>query len=435
MKGHVQDRWWRQKKDGKKFVVDANGRPVREKTELFGKGERYKVHFYDEAGKERNKSFPDKQLGKAQKFLTKMQHDVLAGEYIDPDAGKITLRVYVKQWLKGQSQDAATMQTVRHRLNARVYPKLGDRPLEVVAKVDTLRDWMEWLTDGDEDTAGVQASYRAQLWDLLSAILEAAVVDKKIRANPCKAKSVRRPKPEQRKIVPWTDAKLHKVQLALPPLYQVMVPLGGGCALRQMEMFGASPDDIDRDALELHVERQIRWIGSVPVFAPPKGGKTRIVPLGEGVLDAIDDYCETFEPGTLTLPWLHPGGDPVTVRVLIDKRQCEMGKHRGALATNVWRGGNFTSDVWNPAVRAAGHDYGKRRDGMHALRHYCASAWLANGVSIKEVAEYLGHHDPGYTLRLYTHLVPSSHKRARLATNKTFKPRRRPDTASDSATA
>ncbi|WP_410662902.1 tyrosine-type recombinase/integrase [Amycolatopsis sp. lyj-84] len=415
--------------------MDANGRPVREKTELFGKGERYKVHFYDEAGKERNKSFPDKQLGKAQKFLTKMQHDVLAGEYIDPDAGKITLRVYVKQWLKGQSQDAATMQTVRHRLNARVYPKLGDRPLEVVAKVDTLRDWMEWLTDGDEDTAGVQASYRAQLWDLLSAILEAAVVDKKIRANPCKAKSVRRPKPEQRKIVPWTDAKLHKVQLALPPLYQVMVPLGGGCALRQMEMFGASPDDIDRDALELHVERQIRWIGSVPVFAPPKGGKTRIVPLGEGVLDAIDDYCETFEPGTLTLPWLHPGGDPVTVRVLIDKRQCEMGKHRGALATNVWRGGNFTSDVWNPAVRAAGHDYGKRRDGMHALRHYCASAWLANGVSIKEVAEYLGHHDPGYTLRLYTHLVPSSHKRARLATNKTFKPRRRPDTASDSATA
>jgi hypothetical protein len=40
---------------------------------------------------------------------------------------------------------------------------------------------------------------------------------------------------------------------------------------------------------------------------------------------------------------------------------------------------------------------------------------LAQGVSIKELATYLGHADPGFTLRVYTHLVPSSHQRARLA--------------------
>jgi integrase len=40
---------------------------------------------------------------------------------------------------------------------------------------------------------------------------------------------------------------------------------------------------------------------------------------------------------------------------------------------------------------------------------------LADGVNIKELAEYLGHSDSGLTLRLYTHMLPSSHERARKA--------------------
>jgi len=47
---------------------------------------------------------------------------------------------------------------------------------------------------------------------------------------------------------------------------------------------------------------------------------------------------------------------------------------------------------------------------------------LANCVSIKELADYLGHADPGFTLRTYTHLVPSSHERARLAVDGVFGP-------------
>ncbi|WP_240691292.1 tyrosine-type recombinase/integrase [Amycolatopsis nivea] len=64
------------------------------------------------------------------------------------------------------------------------------------------------------------------------------------------------------------------------------------------------------------------------------------------------------------------------------------------------KGANFTYDVWRPAFAGTGHDNVERRDGMHAMRHFFASTMLANGVSIKEVAEHLGHHDPGYTLRI-----------------------------------
>ncbi|GAA3242321.1 hypothetical protein GCM10020216_068840 [Nonomuraea helvata] len=40
---------------------------------------------------------------------------------------------------------------------------------------------------------------------------------------------------------------------------------------------------------------------------------------------------------------------------------------------------------------------------------------LAGGVSAKELAEYLGHSDPGFTLRVYAHMMPGSHDRARKA--------------------
>ncbi|WP_258904820.1 hypothetical protein [Actinokineospora sp. UTMC 2448] len=54
------------------------------------------------------------------------------------------------------------------------------------------------------------------------------------------------------------------------------------------------------------------------------------------------------------------------------------------------------------------------------LRHFYASMLLAQGVSIKELSAYLGHADAGFTLRVYTRMVPSSHDRARLAVDLLF---------------
>ncbi|GAA2382660.1 hypothetical protein GCM10010404_43890 [Nonomuraea africana] len=57
---------------------------------------------------------------------------------------------------------------------------------------------------------------------------------------------------------------------------------------------------------------------------------------------------------------------------------------------------------------------------MHALRHYFASVLLDAGESIKALADYLGHQNPGYTLRTYTHLMPGSEGRTRSAIDQTF---------------
>jgi integrase len=70
--------------------------------------------------------------------------------------------------------------------------------------------------------------------------------------------------------------------------------------------------------------------------------------------------------------------------------------------------------IWKPALVANKIDP-SRANGMHALRHHYASVLLDAGQSIKAVAEYVGHADPGFTLRVYTHLPPASEDRARQA--------------------
>ncbi len=45
-----------------------------------------------------------------------------------------------------------------------------------------------------------------------------------------------------------------------------------------------------------------------------------------------------------------------------------------------------------------------KRIRFHDLRHSCANLLYANGVSLKEIQEWLGHSDISTTSNIYTHL-------------------------------
>ncbi|MFZ7133231.1 MAG: site-specific integrase [Eubacteriales bacterium] len=51
---------------------------------------------------------------------------------------------------------------------------------------------------------------------------------------------------------------------------------------------------------------------------------------------------------------------------------------------------------------------GLKKIRFHDLRHSCASLLYANGVSLKEIQEWLGHSDISTTSNIYTHLDFSS---------------------------
>ncbi|MCO1618779.1 tyrosine-type recombinase/integrase [Micromonospora sp. CPM1] len=123
----------------------------------------------------------------------------------------------------------------------------------------------------------------------------------------------------------------------------------------------------------------------------------------------LRQHIDDFPPVALTLPWENPADDErVTVSLLFTTTR------RGAINRHT-----FDDKSWRPAVRAAGITP-TRATGMHALRHFYASSLLDAGESIKALASYLGHADPGFTLRFYTHLMPVSEERTRRAIDDLF---------------
>ncbi|MFD6272388.1 tyrosine-type recombinase/integrase [Nocardia asteroides] len=406
--GHVDDRWWRPKRDEDGSVVlnTRTGKPVMEKTELFGKGLRYRARYEDPDGRERSKSFPDRQKKRADDFLIEVESDKREGKYIDPRAAHMKFRRQAESWFKAQSPDPATREALRSRLEQQIYPYLGDLAFNVVEKPSTIRDFVEGMND-----RGLSDNYQVALFTIVSSVCDSAVDDKIIRTNPCHAKTVRRPVANSPKVVVWEVARLSAVRDAIVKRFRICVDLGFGGGLRQGEILGFSPDDVDHEKGEIHVNRQIKTVDGVMMFALPKGRKTRSIPVADSVLAAVKDHQSDFPPVSITLPWGKPDGELVTVRLLITGE-----------AGRLYTGDLFTKVVWHAAFRAAGIEHRGRPDGMHALRHFFASTLLADGCSIKELAEFLGHNDPGFTLRTYTHLVPSSYERARKAIDRVFRP-------------
>ncbi|MFH7599928.1 site-specific integrase [Streptomyces racemochromogenes] len=397
MAGHVQDRWY-------KTEPGPDGKPVKVKTDRFGIGLRYRARYIGPDGSEKSRSFPDRQKRKADAWLANIEADMSQGRYIDPAAGAVTFAQYVKGWMAALTIDPVTRESVEIRLRVHALPYLGDRPMASF-RPSHLRAWMREL-----EATGRAASYRRSIFANVSAVFTAAVEDRIIAENPCRARSVRAPRIDPRKVKPWTVDRVMAVHEALPEQYQEMVALGAGCGLRQGEIFGLAVEDVDFLSGIVRVVRQVKLIrGTQMVFAPPKGGKERHVPLPESVAFALAAHITRHAPAETSLPWKMPDGAPVKAELLF------MGPNARPPHRN-----RFNERVWRPALRKAGVEAG-RENGMHALRHFYASVLLDAGESIKALSEYLGHHDPSFTLRTYTHLMPSSETRTRAAVDRVFR--------------
>lgn len=105
-----------------------------------------------------------------------------------------------------------------------------------------------------------------------------------------------------------------------------------------------------------------------------KGSKTRIVPVGQQALDALENLRKQDRPGDDDLILRGRNGRPLStqgVRTRLKRRARDQG-------------------IW-------------QRVYPHLLRHSCASHLLESSGNLRAVQELLGHADIG-TTQIYTHL-------------------------------
>lgn len=146
------------------------------------------------------------------------------------------------------------------------------------------------------------------------------------------------------------------------------------CGLRASELCGLRAGEVD--------EKQgvVRCRG--------KGGKERIVPLGEAAQRALDNYLSFARPRLLK-----PGRRPVEV-IFLNAHGSPLTRH------------SLYAIVRHHAERAGLPEWVT----PHCLRHSFATHLLQNGADLRAIQEMLGHVDIS-TTEIYTH-VETSHLRA-----------------------
>jgi integrase len=398
----TKDQWTRP-------VEQQDGTAVRERNEKrWGRGKRWLGVWHDPGGRERSRAFDTKT--KALRYASGMETDRDRGDYFDPAAGTMRLDTIGVQWLGGRQVDPATAIRYDYWWRLHVQPAFGARPVKSIRPSEIA----VWVT-GLNSTFGVSTARGG--FAVLQGCLELAVADGILRSNPARSKVIKLPEVRRPKIVVWPDETVQKIVVAHPLRLRPIPIIAAACGLRQGELLGLAAEDIDFEAGVIHIRRQLKRLGKHYVFALPKNDRERIVPLSPSVARHLQHHLNSFPHPQFTLPWEDVGGEPVSACLLF------RGPDGGCLKPRTYNGG-----TWRPAIAQAGvipaptRDargrlayIGSRKDGIHALRHYYASVTLADGVNIKELAEYLGHRSAAFTLEHYQHLLPSSHERARSA--------------------
>jgi integrase len=175
---------------------------------IYARGRKLWMSYRDETGKRQWKStgFEVGQENDAERLLEQIEAMVAAGGLVAGDeVGPVTLQRYGDHWLKEREADGlATFKDERTRLRLHVYPELGRmalgeiRPRHVRELIRTLRR--------KKSAKGEPLAPKSvhNIYGVLHRLLQDAVVDELIDANPCVLKKGDLP-PKIDKDPTWRD--------------------------------------------------------------------------------------------------------------------------------------------------------------------------------------------------------------------------------------
>lgn len=326
----------------------------------------YVVRWRDDQGRQRKKSFARKV--DADRFRAEVEHTLHAGTYIDTRAGMRPFREVAEEWRLAQPHRPTTVARVATQMNRHVYPAIGHRPIGAIRRSE-----LQALVT--EMARSLAASTTRMVFISVRSVFRAAILDRIIAVDPSVQISL--PEVSGGQLMPLTPEQVAVATRVAPAPFGPLILAGAGLGLRQAELFGLKVEDLDFLRGTVRVQRQI--------LAAPGGGtreaplKTRsayrTVPLSSTVRDALALHLRDH-PARDGLVFTGPEGHPL-------------------------RRGWVNDTIWWPVRRELGVDC-----GMHALRHFYASALIRAGRSVKTVSTMLGHANAAITLNVYSHLWP-----------------------------
>lgn len=378
----VDDLWYlsRRGPDGERLPSQRHGR-----------GKRWRCRYNDDAGRPRQMLFEKK--ADAERHDANMRADLSRGQYVDPVAGKVTVKAYGATWRAAQLHSGATAERIEMTFRVHIEPRFGDVQLGQV-RPSHVQAWVK-------DRAKVlKPSSVKVVYNVLFAMFAAAALDRKIGSSPCIG--IKLPEVERvDRFIP-RPAEVHGLAEELPGFVQALVYVAAGCGHRQGEAWGIEVEHIDFLRREIRVVQQLCACGDRPPhLAPPKTATSkRVVELPRVAAEALARHIELYPPKS------------VEILDETDPRKPVIRAARLVFVTKSgvpWRRSTW-SYPWGKAINLAGLPKGF---GYHGLRHFYATTLIHAGASVKTVQLALGHSSPVITLNTYAHEWPDAIDRTR----------------------
>lgn len=328
----------------------------------------WRARYRDEAGKEHARHFHRKI--DAQHWLDQVTAAVVRGDYVDPVAGKISLRAYATSWQAVQVSSDGTRRIVDNALRLHLLPALGDQPIASI-RPTAIQGFVR-----DLEAKGLSAGSVRNVYDVTARVFVAAVDDRVLAHSPCR--KIRLPRGADHDLGIPTVEEVAAVADAIGERWRAMVVTLAGSGLRIGELRGLAVEDVDFLRRAIRVRNQRTQSGALAVLKSKTSRRT--VPVGQVVIDELAAHLTSYpSEGALFVDEL---GQPVPY----------------------WRWKRLLAD----ATKTVGVDV-----TAHGFRHFFASALIAGGASVKQVQTVLGHASAVVTLRTYAHLWPGDEDRVR----------------------
>jgi integrase len=283
-------------------------------------------------------------------------------------ADKLTVGLYLDEWMDERKNTVSTRtwRVQESMLRNRVKPHIGDTRLCKLSPADLRGMYRRLILEG------LTASTVGNVHVILKQGLRDAVRDKRIRTNPLD--DVKPPKQKRKgKTVLTPDEVRRLLDAVKGDRYECAFYLLALTGVRIGECLALTYDSLDLQAGTITISSTL-YHGECT--APKTASSRRTLTLPQRVLEAVVRLCEVKGDQSGYL-FATSSGQPVDVS-------------------------NFYKWSFRPALRRAGLP---ESITPHQLRHGTASLLLNQNVPVPVVSRYLGHANPGITMKVYAHVI------------------------------